>query len=51
MGARTPKTPGRNGFTYRPRYGVIVLCDDEVDQRVKYGALHAMGYALKVVCV
>ncbi len=45
------KAPGRNGFAYQPKYGVIVLCDDEADQKAKYVALRALGYLLKVVCV
>ncbi len=43
--------PGRNGFKYRPRFGVIVLCRDELHQRDVYTALKAAGYKLKVVAV
>jgi len=44
-------TPGRNGYTYRPGYGVIVLCADEPDQRAVYERLKREGYTLKVVTV
>jgi len=43
--------PGRNGYTYRPGYGVIVLCTDEPDQQAVYERLKREGYALKVVTV
>lgn len=45
------KPPGRNGYTYRPQYGVIILCDDEADQRARYDALRAQGLRTKVVTV
>ena len=43
--------PGPNGFKYRRRFGVIVLCQDEAHQRGVYAALKAAGYKLKVVAV
>lgn len=43
--------PGRNGFKYRPRHGVIVICRDELHQRDVYAALKAAGFKLKVVAV
>lgn len=50
--AKTPQTPsGKNGFTYRPRYGLIVPCADEAEQQRRYARLHKLGYAPKVVCV
>lgn len=45
------RAPGRNGFVYRPRYGIIVLCDDEADQAAKYQQLQRAGHKLKVVAV
>ena len=45
------KVPGRNGFQYRPQYGLIIQCRDEADQSRTYGRLHRLGYKLKVVCV
>jgi hypothetical protein len=45
------KAPGRNGFKYRPQFGVIVVCSDEADQQTSYRALLGLGYKLKVVCV
>lgn len=45
------KVPGRNGFQYRPQYGLIIQCRDEADQSRTYGRLHRLGYKPKVVCV
>jgi len=48
---RPEGAPGRNGYTYRPGYGVIVLCTDEPNQKAVYERLKREGYALKVVTV
>lgn len=45
------KPLGRNGFKYRPKFGVIILCKDEADQAEVYARLKADGYKLKVVSV
>jgi len=45
------KVPGRNGFQYRPQYGLIIQCRDEADQSRTYARLHRLGFKLKVVCV
>ena len=42
--------PGVNGFKYRPRFGVIVICKDEEDRRV-YERLRGEGYKCRVVRV
>lgn len=47
----TKRPPGRNGFVYKPRYGIIVMCRDEADQQAKYRRLLAAGHDLKVVAV
>lgn len=41
-----PKNPG-----YREQFGVVVLCDDEANQRAVYDRLRAEGLKLKVVTV
>lgn len=46
-----PSPPGRNGFKYRPRFGVVVLCKDERHQARVYAALLKRGYTLRVVAV
>jgi len=43
--------PGRNGFRYRARFGVIVICDDEDHQERVYAALKEAGYTCRVVVV
>jgi hypothetical protein len=43
--------PGKNGFTYREQYGVIILCKDAKAQEALYNKLKAQGYRLKVVTV
>lgn len=45
------RSPGRNGFKYRPQFGVIVLCKDEAHQSKVFQRLTLQGYKLKVVCV
>lgn len=44
-----PKAPAKNGFQYQPKYGVIVICDDETHQQQIYDDLKSQGYKLKVV--
>jgi len=48
----TPKNPpGRNGFKYKPQYGVVIVCGDEAKQQATYQALKQQGYKVRVVCV
>lgn len=51
MEQKTKKVPGRNGFVYRPQYGVVVVCADEAEQQQTYAVLKQQGYKLKVVTV
>jgi hypothetical protein len=54
MGAKTllpAKQPGRNGYKYKPQFGLVVVCRDEAEQQAAYQALRKQGYTLKVVCV
>lgn len=44
-----PGAPGINGFNYRPRYGVIVICKDEAHHKTVYETLKAQGYKCRVV--
>ncbi|WP_179288370.1 hypothetical protein [Psychrobacter sp. JB193] len=46
-----PKAPARNGFKYKPKFGVIINCDDENHQKNVYDQLNTQGYSLKVVVV
>ena len=45
------KSPGKNGFKYRPRFGVIIEVADEQQQQQVYADLSARGYRCKVVAV
>lgn len=45
------KRPGENGFRYRPQYGLVVVCKDELHQRRVYARLQKLGLGPKVVCV
>ena len=45
------KTPGRNGFIYKPRFGLIIPCRNEQDQQQKFAQLKAQGIKARVVCV
>lgn len=38
-------------FAYVPKYGIVVLCADEAEQKSLYEKLLAMGLKLKVVAV
>lgn len=38
-------------YTYKPQYGVIVICADEKEQQAIYERLKAEGLILKVVNV
>lgn len=38
------------GFTYKPQFGVIVICDSERQQRQVYDALAKRHKKVKVVC-
>lgn len=38
-------------FVYKPKYAVIVMCKDEVEQKSIFEKLQQMGLAIKVVSV
>lgn len=38
-------------FNYQEQYGVIVMCDDEMEQETVYNKLTEEGYSCKVVAV
>ena len=48
---RQPVPRRDNGFRYRPRFGVIVICEGEAHQRAVYSELLAAGHACRVVTV
>ncbi|MGB3749458.1 MAG: hypothetical protein WA961_14760 [Rhodanobacter sp.] len=48
---RPTNPPGKNGFAYRERYGVIVLCADAAEQERVYNRLRTAGHKLRVVTV
>lgn len=48
---RKNNEPGRNGFRYRPQYGVVVICENETHQEQVYAQLRRNGYVCKVVAV
>lgn len=43
--------PGVNGFKYKPRFGVIVICKNEEEHGRVYERLHGEGYKCRVVRV
>lgn len=45
------KAPGVNRFKYQPKYGVIVLCQDEAHHRAVYEQLRGQGHKCKAVRV
>ncbi|MDF0606611.1 hypothetical protein HZU77_013255 [Neisseriaceae bacterium TC5R-5] len=48
---QTKKAPGKNGFQYKPQFGVIVICDNESHQKEVFNKLKQAGLKLKVVSV
>lgn len=46
-----PKAPGKNGFKYKQKYGIVVHCTDEQHQAQTYERLRKLGLKLKVVAV
>lgn len=51
MQAKEKKILGKNGFVYKEKRGVIVLCDDESHQESVFNLLKTMGFKLRVVMV
>lgn len=49
--ARTKSKRRMGKYTYKPQYGVIVVCNDEAEQRAVFERLSAEGLTLKIVCV
>lgn len=48
---KSKKTPGKNGFEYKPKFGVIIVCGSEAEQASAYEKIKADGYKCKVVTV
>ncbi len=46
-----PKAPAKNGFNYKPKFGVIITCDDESHQEKVFNRIKKLGYTAKVVVV
>ena len=45
------KTPGVNGYKYKPKFGVIVVCHDEEHHKAAFAQLTSQGHKCKVVRV
>jgi hypothetical protein len=45
------KPLGKNGFKYKPQYGLVIKCRDEAQQQRLYATLLGQGLKAKVVCV
>lgn len=45
------KAPAKNGFNYKPKFGLIIQCDDEHHQQAVFEHLKSLGYKAKVVVV
>lgn len=45
------RTPGRNGYRYKPQWAVVVVCRDETHQAAVFNRLQRSGYTLRVVSV
>lgn len=47
----SPKRPGVNGFKYKPKFGLVLVCADEAEQQRLFAKLCKLGHSPKVVCV
>ncbi|HMJ05132.1 MAG TPA: hypothetical protein VK474_02645 [Chthoniobacterales bacterium] len=45
------KDAPKKGFTYKPQFAVIVICEDETRQKRVYEQLLKKGFKLRVVVV
>lgn len=45
------KPLGKNGFKYKPQFGLVIKCKDEAQQQQLYATLLGQGLKAKVVCV
>lgn len=43
--------PAKNGFNYKPKFGLVIQCDDEAHQQTVFEQLKQLGYKAKVVVV
>ncbi|MDR2014527.1 MAG: hypothetical protein LBP99_02745 [Azoarcus sp.] len=50
-GIQQKKVPGKNGYSYKEQYGVVVICKDAAHQEHIYDRLRRLGLQLKVVSV
>lgn len=50
---KKPKTKilGKNGFKYRPKFGVVVICEDERSQVAAHLRIKELGLKTKVVTI
>lgn len=46
-----PKALAKNGFNYKPKFGLIIQCNDEKQQQTVFEHLKSLGYKAKVVVV
>jgi len=46
-----PNPPGKNGFKYSEKFGIVVVCDDAAHQEQVYNQLLSQGLKLRVVVV
>lgn len=46
-----PKAPAKNGYTYKPKFGLIIQCESETHQQTVFEQLKQLGYKVKVVVV
>ena len=49
--AKERKVPGKNGFKYTPKFGVVVTCPNEAEQAATFERLKAAGFKCKVVTI
>ncbi len=46
-----PKAPAKNSYNYKPKFGLVIVCNDEMHQQTVFEQLKQLGYKAKVVVV
>jgi len=46
-----PEKPQKKSYTYKPQFGLVIICTDEAEQIEMFNKLQKQGLTLKVVTV
>jgi len=51
MAKSKTKPLGKNGFKYKPKFGVVIICEDEPSQVDAHRRVKELGLKTKVVTI